>query len=160
MSWEGITAIATSTTVVVALGVPLMLWLLTKPKVYLLDASSRGWFYIYKGEEIIGVRFLVSLRLRNCGTENTTITTKFVSSNGLIFHPIEKSLELEGRGTFRDFTLIFDSDNVKKQFLKEGQTLEGILSLEPWGNRRLGFGSKTLTAKLNIPENQGERMSQ
>ena len=153
MCWESITAIATSLTVLAVLGGALMMHLLTKPRVAILSVSPIGWFYIFEGgNKRVGTKVSVNLRLENSGSEKTFIKGKFLTQDGKIF-TLSGYLPLEGHGTIFDTILCFDLPK-EKGFPLNGEVLHGFLKLEPWGNRRLWFGKKYLTAKIDIPENQ------
>jgi hypothetical protein len=155
MSWEGITAIATSATVFVGLGVPVMIWLLTKPKVHLLNVQPIGWFFYYKGgKDIDGVRFTVQLKLINTGSEKTIINGIFIKDNLREFQ-LDEPFELDGHGKAIDTTASFSHPYTPDVNVRGGDKIHGILKLQPWGNRRLMVGRKSITAQITIPENQG-----
>ena len=151
--WNSITAIATSLTVVVALGVPLMIWWLTKPKVRLLKVSPIGWFFTYKdGKVVDGAVLTMTAKLQNNGNEPSTLEGRFITSSGdweLVAHDT-----LDGHGTITEFHLLFETKSIPPS----GPPLNGKLILEPWGNRRLLWGKKYLMRELDIPENQTARV--
>jgi len=161
MGWQVVGAIASILTVLAVLaGGGVMLWLLNKPKIHLLSPQPTGeWYYIYKeGEKLIGAEIIISMRLENNGKEATTISGTFeinIRGKQHTFCSNEK-IRLEGEGTIIE-TNMWLRATFQGDYLQEGDCLHGLLKLEPWGNRRLIFGKKYLTVKLNIPENQSKR---
>lgn len=155
--WEAITAIATSLTVLAAItGGTLMMYLLTKPRVTMLSASPIGWFYRYEDGNIVGTGITVKVKLKNRGSERTSIEGLFIDQQGRVFASSEPLL-LEGHGVVLDTIMLL---YLRKELgLPEpGENLCGVLKLEAWGNRRLlFFGHKYLTVKLSVVENQGTR---
>jgi len=152
--WNGITAIATSLTVLVALGVPLIIWCLTKPQVKLLKVSPIGWFFAYKDGKIADRAIMtMTAKLQNSGIEPTTLEGKFVSSEG--DWELTTNHTLEGHGTISENYLFFET----KFLPKAGQHIKGKLILTPWGNRRIFWGKKNLTRDLDVPENQTGRVA-
>lgn len=134
-----------------------MRWLLAKPKVHIEPIRS-CWYYTYDSYEnkLSGSQIMVSVRLENDGNEQTRIsgvfetTKEYPDFKTTIFH-INNSLDLEGHGTVIRTDLWFSLPLIKG-VPPEGETLNGILKIKPWGNRRLLiFGKRYLVYRLAVP---------
>lgn len=139
-----------------------MMWLLTKPRVELLEAKGRDWVYLYeRGADLVGMRVFIEVRIRNAGGERTSIDGSFTTSDGHEFCLAERNefrggevevsrlVELEGQGRLFVGTLPFDLHPSSDASKIHGD-LYGCLVLRPWGNRRGVVGRKELKAEVIV----------
>ena len=130
-----------------------MLWLLNKPKVYLLSMGEAEWYFTHKDEVIDKSEIALKVRLQNKGFEGTSISAvfeaKLPNQERGIFHSVN-NFEMSGQGKIQEPTMILDLPIVEGQPVK-GNTLSGKLKLEALGNRRLLLGKKYLIKSLDIP---------
>jgi len=134
-----------------------MIWLYTKPKVKLLEATPIGWFYLYKnGTEVIGTRITIDAKLLNDGAESSHLLSALFESGGMLFRSNE-SLFLKGRGMITDSYIMLDLP-INSGKPERGKVLHGTLKLKPWGNKRLCCGQKYLTKDLEVKDNEGARV--
>jgi hypothetical protein len=156
IKWEAVTAIATSGTVIAVLGVEMIKALLEKPKVKLLSAMPLGWFDSYElkqGKRLLnGTQLVIKLKLKNEGSETTSIDGEFISEDGKTF-VIENSFELNGHGNTNEEIISLHLPEIG--YFEKGKSLRGELRLRPWHNRRFFiFGKQWLTIKLEIPNQE------
>ena len=132
-----------------------MLWILNKPKVYLLRKPRGLWYYTFKdGVAKAGSEILLSLMLQNKGVEATSIViwfeAEFSDSSMKAVYWAKDTIRLQGNlALTRASVSLYLS--IDKGQPPEGETLHGLLFLEPVGNRRLIFGRKVLTERIDIP---------
>ena len=160
IKWEGVTAIATSATVLAVLGAEMIKMLLDKPKVELLKATPIGWFHTYewlntpdgkRETRLSGAGMTVGIKVKNSGSENTTIDGEFTTSDGKVFSG-ENIFELEGHGKTGEGIIALHI-TPELGVPETGKNLHGILRLKPWHNRRFFLGKKWLVIELDVPDN-------
>ena len=160
IKWEGVTAIATSATVLAVLGAEMIKMLLEKPKVELLGAKAIGWslssesVFTLDGQIVPkpnGAQITFQLKVKNNGSEHTVIDGDFITTDGKIFTG-EDIFELEGHGkTKEDFMTLHLP--LEMRVPETGKSLHGVLRLKPWHNRRFFIGKKWLNIELDVPDN-------
>ncbi len=165
MQWEAITAIATSLTVLAAIGAPMVMSVLNKPKVFLTSPEPKAeWYYLYRKDndkEVIDrVEIFVTLNLKNNGQEGTNVEGVFETKRfGVdIMFRSTNMIRLLGEGVRIEEACMHLHSFPQNVILQKGETLHGTLKLKPWGNRKLLiFGKKYITSELTVTENQAKR---
>ena len=155
MCWEAITAVATSATVISVVGVALMQWVWSRPKVKLISCHPIGWFCTYiNGEKIDNIRLVIEIKMRNEGSDKTVVDFDFTTDKGEVFIS-DNNIELERVSKIITNHICLDKkcDDYKQY---KGQLIRGKLKLTPLGHKRLFWGKKYLYENLTIPENQAQ----
>lgn len=133
--------------------VGLIVWITRKPRVHLLSEISGGWCYLYKdGKDISKTNILLSLALENKGREGTPITVSLETADNNRFYS-DDMIYLAGKTSTE--TKINLNCDLQNKILNSGEHIQGIVKIEPKGNRRLLiFGKRYITNKVDIFENQ------
>ena len=129
-----------------------------RPKVELLGIREAGWYFTYRtGNDQVrrqsGTEVYLAITLKNNGGERSyvSITVK-EQQHGFLFRC--------GESIILDPVQRFEGDiflNLPEQegHPTEGETLTGMLLIEPSGNQRLKFwGKKFLKKRLEVPYTQ------
>jgi hypothetical protein len=130
------------------------LWVLQKPKVSLVSVKDLAWYRVYQdGVQLVGVQMCMTLILRNDGSEATTIDCVLyaVIAGQRTQTKSEEVIPLEGKGTRREVPVTFFVPK-EKGCPSDAELVDASLALQPWGNKRLVCGKRTLEEKVTIPQ--------
>jgi len=138
----------------------ILLWVFQRPKVELLSVREAAWYYLYKdGEHIISTELIVSVSLRNKGTEDTNVSVTFETkiNEKPVFFTSSDSIELRGRGMRKEARVYLVLPK-EEGYPKDNTELTGVLRLEVWGNKRLFLGNDRLEENIIASCGQNKRL--
>lgn len=135
-----------------------MLWLLHKPRVYIIPPLPKGiWYHYFEdGDKLAGARIILNISFWNDGNDATSIDINYkVNIRGkFVIFTTDELIELAGHGAKKRTKMVLKAVEGRK--LKEGEILHGVLSCKPWGNRRMCFGKEYLDKELDVPYGSGK----
>jgi hypothetical protein len=135
-------------------------WVLSRPKVSFRSASNAGWDRLVFRDEVVATQIFVDVALYKENTDASWLGASYIWVDGEGVKRVFTRSNHDNKGLEIHYSRVHLELNLGacQGEPETNSVLEGVLRLQPSGNRRLLWGKKFIDIPLRVPYQEGRTM--